>query len=84
MFRWQYRRMLTDTGRIEMREGYFDADGQAFAWTGEPADVWGEDEAELADDLLAMVAALDLPVLIEAELPRHESPDDDPGDGDEP
>jgi hypothetical protein len=72
---WQYRRMRTTEGRVEMREVYFDENGEVEGWTGEPAAVWGEDEAELTDDLLAMVAALQMPVLIETELLRHEPSD---------
>lgn len=75
---WQYRRMLTDAGRIEMREVYFDADGTVVTWTVEPADVWGETEAELADEIAAMTSALAMPLLVETELPGYGHAEDDP------
>ena len=78
---WNYRVMQHETqgGEIwfSIREVYYrEADlppepSNVEGWTKDPCDPYGETLEALAFDLDLMAKALDLPVLVEKELPQY-------------
>lgn len=66
---WQYRRLLTEDGEIQVREVYFSPTGDVEGWTSVPAALWGQDEQDLLRSTQLMLRAFELPVLVESELP---------------
>lgn len=65
---WNYRvttRML-DTGETEwaVREVYYRADGSVQGWGLDPADVVGEERADLVATMAMIETALTLPVIV--------------------
>lgn len=70
---WNYRVISrTDpSGSGELfgiHEVYYDSIGRVEGWTEEPCDPFGESLSELRADLEMMMAALEKPVLKEADL----------------
>lgn len=65
---WNYRVMLDRSGRVGIREVYYNNDGEIVDWTTERMDPWGETIEELKLDLDKFNEALDKPVLDEVAL----------------
>lgn len=68
---WAHRRLLTDTGQLEIREVYTDDTGAVLGWTDRTATLWGIDADDLAASYARMSGAFNLPVLVETELPGY-------------
>lgn len=67
----EYRIVHTDTDTWEIREVYFDDDGNIFGWTGHATSLWGVSESDLRSSIQYKLAAFDRPALVETELPNY-------------
>ena len=66
---WNYRILVKpDTGTARLIEVYYDDDGLIYGWCKASLDTDGT-EADIRDDLTAMQAAFEAPVLTDADLP---------------
>lgn len=67
----EYRVMHTAAGTFEIREVYFDANGDVCGWTGHAASLWGVSDLDLRGSIPVKLAALNRPVLVETDLPNY-------------
>lgn len=65
---WNYRTVCDKDGFLGIREIYYDDDGEIDNMTVDDCSPGGENFKELVSDLMAMMAALDKPVINEKEF----------------
>lgn len=75
MSTWNYRVTMTrgvDEDVYQIREVYYDDDGQPSSWSTDPITPLGESWQELAEDLVKMQRAVSVPALdLTGEKPRE-------------
>ena len=65
---FDFRVILTEQGDYEIRDVYYDADGEVTGWGSEPNYFIGEDLEDLAAGIGYAVRAMARPLLVESEL----------------
>jgi len=78
---WNYR-VVDHNGCFEIREAYYDMDGNVDGWSALPIAAAGSDLEELKKDLEHMMRALTKPVLLLTDL-EEAFPDDQAEDDQE-
>jgi hypothetical protein len=73
---FDYRVILTDTGDYEIRDVYYDANGEINGWGSQANLFAGVDLEDLAGSIGYAVRAMARPLLIESELSGYLAPED--------